>query len=299
MKTYPDLTIATTVHNNAEMSAAMLSSFEANLGHVAEIVVVDDASKEPWLQPKSESPLRAIRNESALGFCKASDLALRAVKTPYALLVDADVLFQSGDFSGGYAEFQQGKWAWMNFRQVNFQGNVQDAFEHPLMPPLVFAAGNQLFFRWQQTHKPPSPKSPASRIAEVEIAHSSCTLVNMEAFHAIGGFDPWYWQCQSDVDISLRFRKMGYRVGVDLGYEVKHDGAGGKSGSAARVIDLYRSRVHLYERAYRSSRFYLRPLLFVRHLIETAFLGTIALFKNEPRLALRLQLLKGALRGYD
>lgn len=292
-----DLTIATTAHNNAQMSAAMLHSFESNLGTVEEVVVVDDASAQPYQPPKLASPVRLIRTEKAHGFCGASDIALRAVRTKYALLADADILFEPGDFAGGFAEFQKGDWSWANFRQTNFAGQAQAAYEQPLMPPWVFAAGNQLLKVWEKFQRGPAP-APGERVAEVEAAHSSCTLVNMEAFRAVGGFDRWYWQCQSEIDLCLRLRKRGYRVGVDLGYCVKHDGAGGKGGGKARVLDLYRSRLHLYERFYPSSRFYLRPLLFVRHLLEVAWFAPVALFKKEPRLPLRLEMLKGVLKGY-
>jgi GT2 family glycosyltransferase len=233
-----------------------------------------------------------------MGFCNASDRALREVQTKYGLLVDADVLFEPGDFAGGYDEFKTNNWAWINFRQVNFQGQPQGSYEHPLMPPWVFAAGNQVFARWQKFQSKPRPAF-GQRIAEVDAAHSSCVLINMEAFRAVAGFDPWYWQCQSDVDLSLRLRKSGYRVGVDLGYQVKHHGAGGKSGGTARVMDLYRSRVHLYEKMFPASRLYLRPLLFVRHLLELAWFAAIAPFKKDSRLITRLKMLKGALRGYN
>lgn len=295
---FEDLTVATTIHNNAEMSAVMLQSFETNVGRPNEIIVVDDGSCPAITAPSSMVPVRLIRVERALGFCKASDRALREVQTEYALLVDADILFESGDFQTGYSEFRNSNWAWINFRQANFQGQPQDSFENPLMPPWVFAAGNQVFHWWTKLQHRPRQRS-GERIAEVEAAHSSCTLVKMEAFRTIGGFDPWYWQCQSDVEISLRFREHGYRVGVDLGYEVKHEGAGGKTGGDARVLDLYRSRVHLYEKAFPSSRFYLRPLLFVRHLLELAWFATIGLVQKDQRLRTRIELLKGALHGYN
>jgi N-acetylglucosaminyl-diphospho-decaprenol L-rhamnosyltransferase len=296
---YDDLTIATTTHNNATMCVEMLRSFETAIGHIAEIIVVDDHSDVAVALPELSSPVRLIRTETSLGFCKASDLALRAVRTKYALLVDADVLFQAGDFAGGFLEFGQGSWAWINFGQVSFQGTPQASYEEPLMPPWVFAAGNQVYSLWQSFHRVPNPAKRNERLAAVEAAHSSCALVLMEAFHAVGGFDPWYWQCQSDVDLSLRFREKGYRVGVDLGYEVRHEGAGGKSGGTARILDLYRSRVHLYERAYPASRLYLRPLLFVRHTAEVIWFGIVRLFRKDDRFATRLAMLRGALRGYE
>ena len=245
MTRYPDLTLATTAHNNEKLSADMLRSFEANIGLAEEIIIVDDASKTPSAIPNVQTPVRLIRNESALGFCKASDQALREVRTKFALLADADILFEPGDFAGGFAEFQKENWAWVNFRQVSFLGVPQDAFEEPLMPPWIFAAGNQALKWWEKFQRPPAQPPPGTRILAVEVAHSSCTLVNMEAFHAVGGFDRWYWQCQSDTDLSLRLRKNGRRVGIDTGYRVKHEGAGGKGGGPARVLDLYRSRVHL------------------------------------------------------
>lgn len=299
MTRFDDLTIATTVHNNVATSADMLRSFEAHIGQVKEIVVVDDHSDPPLTSPTCLSPVRIIRTDKPLGFCKASDLALRAVQTEYALLVDADVLFQPGDFAGGFSEFRKGSWAWVNFQQISFQGAKQASYEQPLMPPWVFAAGNQFFSRWQQLQAEPERRPNGLRIVPVEAVHSSCTLVDMKAFHAVGGFDPWYWQCQSDVDLSLRLRRKGYGVGVDLGYEVKHEGAGGRSGDPARVFDLYRARVHLYEETYPLSRIYLRPLLFLRHLGEVVWFALARLFGKGDRLTSRVQMLKGAFHGYN
>lgn len=297
MTHFSDLTLATTTHNNYQMLSNMLSSFEANQGTVDKVVIVDDGSRRPCALPPVSSGVRLIRNELAHGFCQASDMALGAVRTKYALLVDADVLFTPGDLAGGYAEFRNGHWAWVNFHQTNFQGQPQSGYDQRLMPPWVFALGNQGLRLWEKFQRAPVP-SPGQRIVEVEAAHSSCTLVNMEAFRAIDGFDHWYWQCQSDIDLSLRFRKAGWRVGVDFGYTVKHEGAGGKTGGISRVLDLYRSRLHLYESFYPTSRFYLRPLLFVRHLFELGWFALVALFKNEPRLPMRIEMVKGVLKGY-
>src|SRR2546423_14406399 len=98
--------------------------------------------------------------------------------------------------------------------------------------------------------------------------------------------------------LSSPLGNAGWRVAVVLGYSEKHEGAGEKAGGAPRVLDLYRSRLHLYENFYPLSRFYLRPLLLVRHLFELAWFALVALFKNEPRLPMRIEMVKGVLKGY-
>src|SRR3954470_8102330 len=104
MTHFSDLTLATTTHNNYQMLADMLTSFETNLGTLDKIVIVDDGSRRPCALPPVSSGVRLIRNEQPHGFCQASDMVLRAVRTKHALLVDADVLFEPGDFAGGFAE---------------------------------------------------------------------------------------------------------------------------------------------------------------------------------------------------
>jgi GT2 family glycosyltransferase len=127
-------------------------------------------------------------------------------------------------------------------------------------------------------------------------------MVNMAAFRAIQGFDPWYWQCESDIDLSLRFGRGGYIVAVDLGYTVCHEGAGGKTGGAKRTLDLYRARLHLYEHFYPGCWSYLRPLLWCRHLLETFyfFVSKHLLGKgSDAGLSLRITMLRTVFNGYN
>ena len=63
MMHFSDLSLATTTHNNYQMLATMLSSFETNLGTVDKIVIVDDGSRRPSALPPVSSGVRLIRNE--------------------------------------------------------------------------------------------------------------------------------------------------------------------------------------------------------------------------------------------
>src|ERR1700722_18202433 len=106
MSSYPDLTIATTIHNNLDRWMEMALSFERESGLPAEIVAVDDASSSPIVISGLQSPLRLLRNDIARGFGAASDQALREVKTPFAFLLDADITFLPGDFRAAFDSFK-------------------------------------------------------------------------------------------------------------------------------------------------------------------------------------------------
>jgi N-acetylglucosaminyl-diphospho-decaprenol L-rhamnosyltransferase len=301
MESYPDLTLATTIHNNLDRWLEMATSFEREVGRPAEIVVVDDASTAPATITGLASPVRLLRNERARGFGMASDQALREVRTPFALLVDADITFLPDDFRAAFAAFKaQPKLAWSNFQQVSADGVPGGSSEAVLVPPFIYALGNQVTGRWLR-RKEQSLKTEmlGDRIESVLIAHSSSALVRLEAFRQIGGFDPRFWQCQSDNDVCLRLGRAGWKVGRDPHYRIRHDGIGGKTGGPARVYDLYRGRLLLYETHRPGCGIYLRPLLALRHLAE----AVVAALRggNKPdhlQPGFRLQLAAGALRGY-
>jgi N-acetylglucosaminyl-diphospho-decaprenol L-rhamnosyltransferase len=299
--TYADLTLATTIHNNLERWLQMATSFEREVGRAAEIVVVDDGSSIPAKVAGLRSPVRLLRNDPARGFCRASDQALREVQTPFALLLDADITFLPGDFHAAFEAFKaHPQLAWSNFQQVSAEGHPGGSTEEIIPPAWVYALGNQVTDRWRRRRmRTWKPEKLDSRVIAVPIAHSSSALVRMKAFREIGGFDFRFWQCQSDNDICMRLGAAGWKVGADQVYRVRHDGIGGKTGGANRVYDLYRGKLLFYERHRPACRLYLRPLLSLRHLLET-FVALLRGRSREEHLrpSFRLRLALGALRGY-
>ena len=299
---YPDLSLATTIHDNVQRWMEMALSFERHVGTVAEIVVVDDGSAIPAGIKDLRSPVRLLRNETPQGFCAASDQALHEVKTPFGFLLDADITFLPGNFRNAFNAFKGvPRLAWSNFQQMGATGKIGSPSEDRLPPPWVYGLGNQVQWRWSHWKaKTVRSRWLCGRIKGVTIAHSSSTLVRMEAFRAIGGFDKRFWQCESDNDVCLRLRRAGWKVGVDQIYVLRHDGIGGRTGGKKRIYDLYRSRLMLYEIHRPSSRAYLRSLLGVRHLMEGA--AATVLRKGGPDDHLdpkfRFRLASAAFKGY-
>ena len=301
MDSFPELTIATTIHDNVDRWMEMATSFEKEVGYPCEIVVVDDASVTPAVISGLRSPIRLMRNETARGFGGASDQALREVKTPFAFLIDADITFLPGDFQAAFAAFKaHPSLAWSNFQQVSMEGQPGSSIEEVLPPAFIYGLGNQISQRWVRWKEHSlNPPALSDRLIGVPVAHSSSTLVRMEAFREINGFDLRFWQCQSDNDVCFRLADAGWKVGVDRHYTVRHDGIGGRTGGKKRVYDLYRGKLLLYETHQPASRLYLRPLLALRHSLE-AIAASFFLQKapEHRRAEFRWQLARGALRGY-
>jgi GT2 family glycosyltransferase len=297
---YSDLTLATTVHNNLERWMEMALSFEREVGLAAEIVLIDDGSRTPVKIEGLRSPLRLLRNETPQGFCAAADRALNEVKTPFALLLDADITFLPGDFAAAFAAFKAvSKLAWSNFQQIGISGHRFNPSEDLLPPAWVYALGNQVQGRWSQRKaRTLKPAFVSGRVKSVTIAHSSSTLVRMQAFREIGGFDHRFWQCESDNDVCLRLLRAGWKIGVDQIYAVRHDGVGGRTGGKNRIYDLYRSRLMLYEIHRPGSRLYLRPLLAVRHLLEAVAMLVRPRSGDHLAPSFRFRLASAALKGY-
>lgn len=299
---FHNLTLASTVHNNAEMSKEMVDSFLQRVGVPAEVILVDDASLLPVKASDYDTSVRIIRSDTGLGFCGASDRALREVRTDFAVLVDADVIFLAGDFAGGYAAFcDDVNAAWCVFAQVNSAGLRTGSYFSRLPPAWLFGLGNQATALWMRFADAESASTTQGRLVRVGAAHSSSTLVRLAAFRQINGFDRWYWQCESDIDLSLRFIRHGYTVAIDPGYTVCHEGVGGKTGGPKRIIDLYRAKLHLYETFDPDCRSYLRWLLWCRHLLEALYFTLSKLgFDNGAgaKLSLRMTMLRTVFNGY-
>lgn len=294
-----NLTLASTIHNNVTRWMEMAVSFEEHVGIPNEIVVVDDGSAEPVSITGLKSRIRLIRHPVALGFCAASTVALRAVTTPFGLLVDADITFLPGAFTAAFACFQQAaRVAWCNFSQIDRVGSKGSSVDRVIPPAWCFGLGNQVTACWIKSKTGFATVCANDKIEHVAIAHSSSVFVRMSAYESVGGFDLRYWQCQADNDLCRRLYKRGWAVGIYSGYCVIHDGIGGKTGGVRRVYDLYRGQLMFYETHEPWSRFYLRPLLALRHLAEALCLWIRPRKGAHLRPAWRLVLAWQALRAY-
>ncbi|MGN6202840.1 MAG: glycosyltransferase family 2 protein [Solirubrobacterales bacterium] len=88
----------------------------------------------------------------------------------------------------------------------------------------INSAGNPIHFTgivWAGGHGRPLAEAPAA--GEVAAASGACLAVRMEEWRRAGGFPAEFFMYHEDVDLSVRLRMAGRRVGIEPTAVVAHD----------------------------------------------------------------------------
>lgn len=210
----PDVSIIIPVFNQCQLTRTCLASLERTLpGDLrCEVIVVDNASQDDTpeflAEFQSRRPwLRAIRNETNLGFAKACNQGVRASRAPAVLLLNNDTealpnwlqpmirtLYSRPNVAA------VGSKLLFDDRTIQHAGVLLiDATSHG--DPL---GGTHVYFRYPADHPPAQERSV------YPVVTGACLLTKRHAFDAVGGFDEEFWNGYEDVDLCLRFKQHGW-----------------------------------------------------------------------------------------
>jgi len=221
-----DVGIVIVTHNSGEEIGACL---DAALRSGAEIIVVDNASKDATASLVTQRGVRLLNNVSNLGFAGGVNQGVRALGTPFILLLNPDAVIQKGiDFLretcsapqvsavGGMLVDESGK-PQVGFMLRRFPTAAVLCFETLLI--------NRLWPRnrvnWQYRCLDLDHTAPS----EVEQPAGAFLMFRRSAWEAVGGLDEgfhplWF----EDVDFLKRIKDRGHRIFYDPRAVAKHTG---------------------------------------------------------------------------
>jgi N-acetylglucosaminyl-diphospho-decaprenol L-rhamnosyltransferase len=216
VKGCPPVAVAVVCHNSAADVKATLVALRPQLQPGDEVVVVDNASRDGTPDVvRAVDPLAAlVLSKANLGFAGGCHAGARATRAPLLMFLNPDAVPAPGFVDGmRAAATSHADWgAW--------QGLVTLPGGH-----VVNTAGNLvhwLGFGWAG-----GMGTPVSEIAtedgEVGFASGAALVVRRQAWDAAGGFDERYFMYGEDLDLSLRLRLAGWRIGVVPAARVEHD----------------------------------------------------------------------------
>lgn len=192
------------------------------------VVVVDNGSSGP-----DEARLRAalpdvdlVAAGRNLGFGGGSNLALRRLTTPYALLLNPDAVVDEPDVEALLAALDEDPLA---------------AVAGPVLTDgtgCVRAVGGRDIGRYARTHwRPHEAGRRVDSVHEVDYVPGTVALLRLEAFHGVGGFDERFFFSGEMADLCRRLRVGGWRCLVVPRARARHE-RGGRS-PERRDLDAY------------------------------------------------------------
>jgi N-acetylglucosaminyl-diphospho-decaprenol L-rhamnosyltransferase len=226
----------------------------------AEIVVVDNASRDGTCQEVTRRHVRLITNPENRGFAAAVNQGIRALDTPFVLLLNPDALLETGVAALVECCRRPGV-AGAGGKLVDAAGRPQAGFAvRNLSSPAALMCEALLLNRiW--------PSNPVnwhyrclgfdySTPSDVEQPAGAFLMVRRDVWEELNGFDERFWPLWfEDVDFCWRSRERGYRMCYTPYAVAKHTGGHSlaKISLENRQLYWYRSLLGFAAKHYRSS----------------------------------------------
>lgn len=252
----PDISVAVVSYNTRDLLRACLHSLlarEADGEAALEIVVADNGSTDgsPEMVRAEFPAVGVIETGENLGFGRANNLALRNAEGRAYCLVNSDAEVQPGALASALFVLRSdpkiglvgGQLLWPNGRPQTSYGDD---------PTLLGVLREQTFTSARSAAPLVAPSAGATK--DVDQICGAFMLVRPDAWRETGGFDPYYFMYNEDVDLNFRLRRAGWRVVFAPGVRITHHL--GASSSAdwqkrARMVSAYNeSRFYYFSRFY-------------------------------------------------
>jgi GT2 family glycosyltransferase len=273
----PVLSILVVSYNTREMTLDCLRSVVAETRTPHELIVVDNASPDGSAAAiAAEFPgIRLIASPENLGFAEGNNVAARAARGEYLLLLNPDTLVLRGalDSLVAFARAHPAAGIWGG-RTLFPDGSLNPPScwrRLDLWAILMRATGLASVFR----------KSPVfnaegyggwqrDRAREVDIVTGCLFLIRRADWQRLGGFDPTFVMYGEEADICRRAQGLGFRPMITPEAEIVHFGGASESVRADKLVRLYRALTTLIRRHFPPWQ---RPL--ARGLLAAVPLGRV------------------------
>jgi GT2 family glycosyltransferase len=252
----PEAAILIVTHESgAEIGACLDGAMRA----AAEILVVDNASRDDTCRQVTQRGVRLIANPDNPGFAAAVNQGMRALNAPLVLLLNADAHLETG--LDALCDGCQGpRVAAACGKLVDAAGIPQAGFSVRALPsPAALICEVLLLNRlW--------PRNPVnwhyrcldfdfSREADVEQPAGAFLMIRRDVWQELDGFDEqfnplWF----EDVDFCWRARELGYRMCYTPLAVAKHTG-----GHSVAKISLEKRQLYWYGSLLRFAAKHYRP----------------------------------------
>lgn len=227
------LSVVVVTYNSASAVRRCLPALVDQLADGDELVIVDNASSDATLAAARDAApnARVIAHAENLGFAAGANAGAAASTRDLLLFLNPDAEPARGFVEAirRPARDDHGWAAWMGLvtmddgRLVNTMGGV------------IHFTG----IAWSGAAGSPVASAPSEPL-EVPFLSGTCLAIPRETWHRLGGFHPDFFMYCEDVDLSLRLRLAGGRLGLEPAARVDHSYAFAKGPAKWRRLEANR-----------------------------------------------------------
>ncbi|MGJ7029581.1 glycosyltransferase family 2 protein [Niabella hirudinis] len=240
-----------------------------------EVVVADNGSTDDSIQYlEAHFPqVRIIRFRENHGFAKGYNLALEQVLADYYLLLNSDVQVTEGfldpllnmlEANPGLAACQPKILSYNHPAYFEYAGAAGGWLDHFCYP---FARGR--VFDFTETDE-----GQYNRAEPVFWASGAALFIRSKVFHEAGGFDPYFFAHQEEIDLCWRIQLLGYTISSCPASVIYHVGGGTlpKGNSLKTYLNFRNNHIMMYKNMYGWRRIYV--------ILLRAVLDGVSAFKS-------------------
>jgi N-acetylglucosaminyl-diphospho-decaprenol L-rhamnosyltransferase len=222
------LRVVAVTYSPGEALTSFLDTLRVATSRPLDVVLADNGSTDgaPERAARRFPDVRMLSTGGNVGYGAAANAGLADRRTGWALVANPDIRFEPGAVD----ELLAAAARWPRAGTVGPAIRTPDGQLYPSardLPSLSTGIGHALL-GWVWPANPWTARyrrereTPRERVAGW--LSGSCFLVDLEAFHSVGGFDPGYFMYFEDVDLAARLSERGWLHVYAPSAVVEHEG---------------------------------------------------------------------------
>ncbi|MDP1844558.1 MAG: glycosyltransferase family 2 protein [Sediminibacterium sp.] len=230
--------------NGKKYLEQFLPSVMASTYHPFEVIVADNGSGDDSIAFLKEyyPSITILKNEVNLGFAGGYNWALQQVKAPYYILLNSDVevtpnwiepIIELMESRPSIAACQPKLLSHQDPHLFEYAGSAGGWIDHLGYP----------FSRGRVFDVCEADNGQYNDTIEIFWATGAAMFVRSELFHAMGGFDPYFFAHQEEIDLCWRMQLKGYQIMACPKSVVYHVGAGTLPRGGRKVFLNFRNNL--------------------------------------------------------
>lgn len=263
------LSIIILSYNTKRVTRQCLQSLFKNLKKINklewEVIVVDNGSKDGSLQMlenyKVHKLIKLLKNKKNIGFAKANNQALKIAKGKYILFLNSDVIVEKVDFNKLIVYLDKNpKIGALTVKVRLPTGKIDPAchrgFPTPWNSFCYFSKLEKVFGKMPLIGRIFGGYHLAylnlNTIHEVDSISGAFYFTRKDILKRLNGFDEKFFMYGEDIDLSLRIKKLGYKIFYYPLFQVTHlkYSSGLKKNNKATKKHFYKAMKIFYQKHY-------------------------------------------------